>query len=108
VLVDSVWTLGTLAFETSLPAGEFLVVGASAIMDNANYFRLAFPGASGWRPGAPVFDVYGDKDWLDAFRVGNHGAWGSFLFNNPPQVEVFGAAAGSTLGTFLIDVLKVN
>lgn len=108
VLVDQQWTLGTLAFETQLAAGEYLVVGASAIMDNANYFRFLFPGSTNWRPGAPVFDVYGDKDWYNQFRMGNFGSWGSFIFNNPPQVEVFGAAAGSTLGTFLIDVQKIG
>lgn len=108
VLVDTAWTLGTLAFETQLASGEYAVVGASCIMDNSNYFRFLFPGSTNMRPGAPVFDVYGDKDWIDAFRVGNMGLWGSFPFNNPPQVEVFGAAAGSTAGTFLIDVVKVG
>lgn len=108
VLVDTAWTLGTLTFETQLAAGEYEIVGASCIMDNANYFRLLFPGGTNWRPGAPVFDVYGDKDWFNQFRMGNFGSWGTFVFNNPPQIEVFGAAAGSTAGTLLLDVVKIG
>lgn len=108
VLVDANWTLGTMAFETQLASGDYAVVGMSVIMDNANYARLLFPGATNMRPGCPVFDVYGDKDWIDAFRVGNFGLWGQFPFNNPPQIEVFGAAAGSTPGTILLDVVKVG
>ena len=107
-LVDTAWALGTLTFETQLAAGEYEVIGASMIMDNSNYFRLVYPGGTNWRPGAPVFDVYGDKDWLDSFRVGNFGSWGTFVFNNPPQVEVFGAAAGATAGTLLLDVVKIG
>lgn len=108
VLVDTQWTLGTLAFSQQLPVGNYAVVGMQCIMDNSNYARLVFPGASNWRPGCPVADAYGEKDWLNAFRVGNMGWWGEFPFNNPPQVEVFGAAAGSTVGTFLLDLVKVS
>lgn len=106
VMVDQQWTLGTLAFETQLAAGEYTVVGFEPIVDNANYARLLFPGGTNWRPGCPVMDVYGDKSWLDSFRVGNFGSWGSFVFNNPPQIEVFGAAAGSTPGIYMLDVVK--
>lgn len=108
VLVDTAWVLGTLSFETQLAAGEYLVVGMDVVMDNANYARLVFPGSANWRPGCPVLDAYGEKTWLDSFRNGNFGSWGSFLFNNPPQVEVFGAAAGSTAGTFFLDVIKIG
>lgn len=107
-LVDLVWTGGQLTFEQQLPNGTYAVVGMQVVADNANYARLLFPGGSNWRPGCPVADLYGEKDWLNAFRVGNMGSWGEFVFNNPPQIEVFGAAAGSTPGLVMLDLVKVG
>lgn len=106
-LVDTRWTLGTLAFETVLGAGEYTVVGMEVISDNANYARLVFPGQVNYRPGVPVQDAYGDMTSRDPFRMGRMGVFGRFQFNAPPQVEVFGAAAGATAGTYFLDVIKM-
>jgi len=105
-LIDTAWTLGTLSFETQLAAGDYTVVGLEAITDNANYARLVFPGQVNYRPGVPVNDTYGRATHRDPFRIGRMGTFGTFSFNNPPQVEVFGAAAGSTAGTYFMDVIK--
>lgn len=106
--VDTAWALGTLAFETQLAAGEYLVVGMEVVMDNTNYARLIFPGAVNYRPGVPVLDVVTDKQWRDSFRLGRFGVFGKFQFNNPPQIEVFGAAAASTPAVVYLDVIKVG
>lgn len=105
--VDTAWVLGTLAFETVLASGEYIVIGMEVIMDNTNYARLLFPGQVNYRPGVPTQDAYGEMTARDPFRMGRCGVFGRFQFNAPPQVEVFGAAAAATAGTFLLDVIKV-
>lgn len=106
-LVDTAWTLGTLSFETQLAAAEYTIVGMECVSDNANYARLVFPGQVNYRPGVPVQDTYGKMTSRDPFRMGRAGIFGRFQFNAPPQVEVFGAAAASTLGTYFLDVIKM-
>lgn len=101
------WSLSTLTFETQLAAGEYAVVGMVAIADNSSYARLVFPGASNIRPGVPVLDTYGEKQWHDNFRNGRYGLFGRFPFNNPPQLELFGSVAAATPATILLDVVKV-
>ena len=102
------WTLSTLTFETQLGAGDYVVVGLEVIADNSTYARLVFPGIANIRPGVPVVDIYGDKQWRDMFRMGRFGSFGKFPFNNPPQLELLGSAAASTAATVLLDVVKVS
>lgn len=106
--VAQAWALGTLTFNTQLAAGEYTVTGLNVIGDNSNFARLVFPGGTNWRPGCPVLDTYGEKDWWDRFRFGRVGQYGRFLFNTPPQLEVFGSAAASTPFTILMDVVKTG
>lgn len=106
--VAGAWVLGTLTFNTQLAPTEYIVTGMEVIGDNSNYARLVFPGMTNYRPGIPVLDVYGEKNWRDSFRYGRFGVFGRFQFNSPPQIEVFGSAAASTPFTVLLDVIKVN
>lgn len=105
--VDQQWALGTMAFETVLATGDYLVTGLEVVADNSNYARLVFPGSTGMRPGVPVLDVLTDKQWRDSFRLGRFGSFGRFTFNNPPQIELFGAAAAATPFVCYMDVIKV-
>lgn len=106
--VDGSWVLGTLAFDTQLAVGTYAVVGMDVVGDNSIYARLVFPGNTGMRPGCPVEDVNTDVNWKDQFRLGRMGHWGSFEFNAPPQLEVFGAAAAATPFRVILDVVKIR
>lgn len=106
-LVDTAWVLGSLTFETSLAAGEYVVTGMDVLCVSANYARLVFPGQTNWRPGVPCVPVLTKKQWRDSFRLGRLGAFGRFQFNAPPQLEVFGSAAGAQTATVYMDVIKV-
>lgn len=108
VTVAQVWALGTPSFNTQLAAGEYVVTGMEVIGDNSNYARLVFPGQTQYRPGVPVQDAYGEKNWRDSFRYGRLCQFGRFQFNTPPQLEVFGSAAASTVFTILLDIVKVS
>jgi hypothetical protein len=102
------WVLGTIAFETQLAAGQYAVVGMSVTGINTNYARLVFPGQTNYRPGCIVDAADGDKQYRDPFRMGRSGLFGNFLFNAPPQLEVFGHTAASTPFAVFLDVVKVG
>lgn len=106
--VDGQWALGTLAFDTSLGAGQYAVVGMDVTALNSIYARLVFPGNTGMRPGVVVNQVNSRVVLRDVFRLGRVGSMGSFQFNAPPQLEVFGNAAGATAFRVLLDVIKLN
>lgn len=106
--VDGAWALGTLAFDTQLAAGEYSVVGMDVVGDNSIYARLVFPGVTSLRPGVVVEDINTDVQWKDLFRLGRMGEFGRFVFNAPPQLEVFGAAAAATPFRVILDVVKTG
>lgn len=107
-VVDGQWALGTLAFDTSLGAGSYAVVGMDVTALNTIYARLVFPGNTGMRPGVVVNQVNNRVVLRDPFRFGRIGSMGSYQFNAPPQLEAFGNAAGSTTFRVLLDVIKMN
>ncbi|MER3408086.1 MAG: hypothetical protein C4292_04880, partial [Nitrososphaera sp.] len=99
------WSLFTLTFSQTLPAGRYAVVGAEGRGANLIAFRFVFPGY-GWGPGA--IGKNSDAQFVDEnFRYGNLGVWGEFLYNVPPQVEVLASAADTSV-TLYIDLVKVT
>lgn len=108
VLVAQAWTLSTLAFETVLAVGTYMVVGMEIVCGDASLARLVFPGDTGMRPGCIAYESYGFAAKYNQFRVGNLGAWGEFEFNAPPQIEIFGGVAGSEAATVFLDVVKIR
>lgn len=108
VLVAQAWSLSTLTFATQLAAGEYAVVGMEVVCADATLARLVFPGGTNLRPGVVVQAVYGRKNWRDSWRYGRFGEFGRFIFNTPPQLEVFGAVAGSESVLLLLDVVKTR
>lgn len=86
-------------FEQDLFNGVWAVVGAQLVAANAVAFRLRFPDAPNvrgkqHRPGALVTNALGDKP-ID-LSFGGLGEWGRFHTFTPPEVQVFGDAAGGT------------
>jgi hypothetical protein len=100
------WSLGTLAFETVLAAGTYTVTGMGISGAGALYARLLFPGQVNFRPGVMVDAAVGNKQWRDQFRLGRFGTFGQFVFNAPPQIEVFGNVAGAQTYAVFLDVIK--
>lgn len=100
------WTLSTLAFTTQLAAGTYSVVGMAVVGADASLARLLFPGGTNFRPGCVVDQAYGNTGLWEYFRFGQLGQWGSFVFNAPPQLELFGHTAGTSTYTVYLDVVK--
>lgn len=89
--VAGAWTLVTLTFDQTLPAGKYAVVGARFRSTNLIAFRFVFVGGK-FRPGAPGFAASSVLDF-QKFRGGNLGVWGEFAHNAPPTMEVLANAA---------------
>jgi hypothetical protein len=92
--VAGAWTLVTLTFDQTLPAGRYAVLGARFRSTNLIAFRLVFVGGK-YRPGAPGFAATTSLDF-QKFRGGNLGVWGEFAHNAPPTVEVLANAADAS------------
>lgn len=108
VLIANAWTLSTLTFNQTLPAGKYAVVGMEVVMATAFCARLVFPGQNQWRPGCVVDLAYGNLIQPPIFRYGYMGMYGEFFNTAQPQVEIFGLAAGSTTGAVYLDLIKIG
>lgn len=98
------WTLSTVTFDQTLPVGTFQIIGFRCVAATAVAARLVFPGGI-WRPGVPVVNAITDED-PRLFRFGRSGVLGEFHTNQPPQVEVLGAAGG--VPEFFFDLTRVG
>lgn len=107
-LVQGAWTLGTLTFNQTLPAGEYTVVGMRCVIGDAIFARLVFPGMNQYRPGCTVDRTYTEFTQPDYFRRGAMGLWGKFISTAQPNVEVFGLIAGAETGAVYLDVIKTG
>lgn len=103
-LVANAWTNGVLAFDQTLPAGRYSVVGGRFFGTTLVGFRLVFPGYS-WRPGG-IGLANATLEESDLSRNGNMGSWGEFNHNTPPTIDFFGTAA-DTAQTGVLDLLKI-
>lgn len=108
VLTVGTWVAGALTFDQSLPYGRYAVVGMTAIVGDAMFARLAFPGQTQYRPGVPVVEAYGSYVNPQVFRMGAFGLFGQFDSTAQPLVEVLGHTAGSEAGVYLLDLIKIG
>jgi len=99
------WVSGPLAFDQTLPAGRYQVVGFRCLDAHGIAARLLFVGQ--WpRPGC----VCGDDVEAIAdtpFRWGNPGVLGEFEFDQPPQMEVLSDGTGVAQEVYL-DLIQVR
>lgn len=107
-LIAGAWTLSTLTFNQTLPAGQYAVVGMEVVCANAAVARLVFPGVNQWRPGCVVDTAYGNMIQPGYFRFGRNGLFGTFYNTAQPQVEIFGLTAGAQTATVYLDLIKVG
>jgi hypothetical protein len=93
------WSLCPLTADQALPPGSYQVIGARFESSTAVAFRLVFPGQVA-RPGGPGLRAAGLYDW-PAMRNGGWGAWGTFIFNLPPSIEVICGSADTAQKVYL-------
>lgn len=97
------WVNSAITFSTSLPAGNYQVVGMRMWSANGVYARLFFKG-SFFRPGCPMVNSEDNNEWPD-FRFGNYGVWDQFNNITPPSVDVMGITDTAQVG--FLDLVKV-
>lgn len=105
--VKGQWVLGALTLSQSLPAGRYAVVGMAVVATGGLYARLVYPGVANYRPGVVCQGTYGNLPWTQSWRLGNGPDFGDFVFNAPPQVELFGTAAAAITASVYLDLIKV-
>lgn len=99
------WSLGSLVMESSLPAGDYAVVGMSAYGTNLLASRLVFPEQT-FRPGVIAQGAQGEFN-LPQFRQGRIGEFGRFKPYAQPQIEHLGVGAGAAQVVYL-DLVQVS
>lgn len=104
-VVADAWSLCTITWADSLPAGRYACVGFAAIGTTAKAARLIFDDQY-WRPGCvggAAEATIGDE----IFRNGAMGSWGFFNANRMPGVE-FLCNAADTAQTVYMDFIRVG
>ena len=94
------WSLVQPAFDQSLYAGYYALVGARCFSATGLFFRM-FPSFGPlWRPGGFCVQAYDGMDamnqrYMNSFGMepGGWGVWLTFYQNVPPQVEFFATSA---------------
>jgi hypothetical protein len=101
--VTASWVNGAITFATSLPAGNYQVIGMRMWSPNCVAARLFFKG-SFFRPGVTVGNAEAVNEWPD-FRFGNYGVWDQFNNITPPSVDLMGITDTAEQG--FLDLVKV-
>lgn len=84
--VANTWSNIPIAFNDTLPAGQYALVGAMLQSANMQAFRFAFRGEN-YRPGFIGITAKNQRENHLA-RFGGMGEWGTFSHNVPPSVDV--------------------
>jgi hypothetical protein len=103
-LVTASWVNSAITFATSLPAGNYQVVGMRLWSANSCAARLFFKG-SFFRPGVPTANAEDNNEWPD-FRMGTYGVWDQFNNITPPSVDIMGITDSAEQG--FLDLIKVS
>lgn len=98
------WENVSIAFDQTLPAGRYAVIGARVEMTGGIAFRLSFVGQS-WRPGWLIDQTVAGVSSRDA-RGGRLGVWGEFPHDQPPTVDVLASAGGTPI--VYLDLVKTG
>lgn len=93
--VANAWTNMPLAFDQTLPAGRYQIVGARMRSTNILAFRFVVRGYP-WRPGMVGNVNIGDTILPSYFRRGELGVWAEFSNLVQPTLDVLCNAADSS------------
>lgn len=104
-LATATWVnSGALVFASTLPAGNYQLVGLRSWSANQVAARVFFVGYP-WRPGCIAGTAEATVEW-PAFRYGGLGVWGTFANTTPPTIDFMGIT--DTAETLYIDLIKTS
>jgi hypothetical protein len=99
-LTGNAWTAVTPAFDQTLPAGFYALLGMRAFSASGLWARIAPAMGAKWKPGGIAVQAYDQFDTpgqraipLMGYVVAPWGVWYQFYQNVPPNVEFFATAA---------------
>jgi hypothetical protein len=93
-------------FDSGLPSGTFVLVGARILSATGLFFRVIPRGGSPLRPGGMM--VQAQDTYISARqRRGDLGEWMRFSNTTPPQIECFAGAADTSVEGYL-DLVQVS
>lgn len=104
-LVAGAWTLTTITWQDTLPAGIYQCVGLQYIGTTALAARLQFDDQS-WRPGCIGTGLVTSQSH-PMFMKGGLGMWGQFNANRMPNIECL-ANAADTAEEIFMDFVRVG
>lgn len=104
--VANAWTNMALAFDQTLPAGRYQIVGARMRSTNMQAFRFVVRGYP-WRPGMVGNVNLGDTILPSYFRRGELGVWCEFTNLVQPTLDVLCNGADSAF-TGELDVIYLG
>lgn len=90
-MIAGTWVFCNMHLVDELPIGNWTIVGAEFIADEAVAVRFVSPGVLN-RPGVPAVAGEG-KTGGEIFRFGNIGEFLTFSTNNLPGIEIISSAA---------------
>jgi hypothetical protein len=99
-LTANAWTAVVPAFDQTLPAGFYAILGMRAFSATALFARIAPAMGPKWKPGGIAVQAYDSFDSpgqraipLMGYVIAPWGVWYQFYQNVPPNVEFFATAA---------------
>jgi hypothetical protein len=93
-------------FDSGLPSGTFVLVGARILSATGLFFRVIPRGGSSLRPGGMMVQAQ-DTYIMARQRRGDLGEWMRFSNTTPPQIECFAGAADTSVEGYL-DLVQVS
>lgn len=103
--VASTWTTLTMAWENTLPAGVYSVIGGQIISATAVAFQCIFQDQY-YRPGGLGQAAAGTTPW-EAQLWGGLGEWGQFTTITMPEIRVLDNATGNA-HTVVLNVVRLR
>lgn len=98
------WVAANITLDQDLPAGQYSIVGSRLECTSGVFARWILTG----QPQRPGFPCCADEDfpYVDHFRYGELGVWGTFLHNQLPMLELLGVAEpGETTYRGILDLV---
>lgn len=100
------WARGNFTFDSTLPAGEYAVLGLDVVDPASQLARLRFQNYT-MLPGTWVRNgATGTNSRV--FRNGRLGNWGQFKNTAQPTLEIFSASGGATSQVGVIDLVRIS
>lgn len=100
------WARGNITLDSTLPSGEYAVLGLDVVDAASQLARLRFQNYT-MLPGTWVRNrATGSNSRV--FRNGRLGNWGQFKNTAQPSLEIFSATGTATAQTGVLDLVRVS